>query len=74
LFQQSVNFVQVIQGIIQEKMKFGNYAQLVADAIPEFMPDVPGMLLKDLFEIFLSRGRENAQKDTRLPEIGCDPD
>jgi hypothetical protein len=51
-------------------MKFGNYAQLVADAIPEFMPDVPGMLLKDLFEIFLSRGRKMLRKIRACPRSG----
>jgi hypothetical protein len=73
LFQQSFNFVKVIQGIIQEKLKFGDRAQLVADSIPEFMPDVAGIFLEDFLEVFLSRGRENAQKDTCLSEIGCDP-
>jgi len=43
-FQEGINLVDIIKGIIFKKLEFGDDAQLVVQLLPELVPEVPSVM------------------------------
>ena len=68
-----IDVVDILQRVVEEKLKLRNNLQLVADTLPQTAPQQPVLLLQRRHDRRTALKGENADVNFRIAEIRRDP-